>query len=131
MGGLKVPLIFICEINRKSNMIMHCVEFFFSLWAPPHHNYGFFMNLYSNTFYILNFQIFFLHGKIYPKLRIYRWTAPFNYCIFFCKNNNTLYTLNFEPPNTHIKKMLWIYIVKLFYTKISELFFCMVKYTQN
>ena len=32
-GGLKVPPpsrpIFICENNRKSNKIMHCVEFFF------------------------------------------------------------------------------------------------------
>ena len=28
-GGSKCPPIFICENNRKSNKIMHCVEFFF------------------------------------------------------------------------------------------------------
>ena len=28
-GGLKGPPIFICENNRKSDKIMHCVENFF------------------------------------------------------------------------------------------------------
>ena len=29
-GGLKVPPISICENNRKSNKIMHCVDFLLS-----------------------------------------------------------------------------------------------------
>ena len=56
MGGVgsKCPPIFICENNRKSNKIMHCVEeFFFSggyedmpiLWA-------FFTNLSLETIYL-------------------------------------------------------------------------------
>ena len=30
-GAKRAPPIFICENNRKSNKIMHCVEFFFSI----------------------------------------------------------------------------------------------------
>ena len=31
-GAQSAPLIFICENNRKSNKIMHCVENFFFDW---------------------------------------------------------------------------------------------------
>ena len=35
-GAQSVPPIFICEINRKGNKIMHCVDFFFYLFTPYH-----------------------------------------------------------------------------------------------
>ena len=47
---------------------MHCVEEKKNFFSSKN-----FMNLYSKTFYILNFPKEKLHGKIYPKLGIYRW----------------------------------------------------------
>ena len=35
------------------------------------------MNLYSKTFYILNFQKKKNHGKVNPKLGVYRWVSGF------------------------------------------------------
>ena len=52
---------FIMFHNLFTFFIVFPIFFFFSL--------KFFINLYSNTFYILKI----LHGKVYPKLGIYSW----------------------------------------------------------
>ena len=57
IGGGVESTIFICENNRKSNKIMHCLDFFLS---GSFEDMGIFFNLNSKTLYILNFQeIFF------------------------------------------------------------------------
>ena len=47
-GGLNLPppLIFICENNRKSNKIMHCVDFFSSSFQDM----GIFAIIYLPTY---------------------------------------------------------------------------------
>ena len=51
------------------------------------------MNLYSKTFYILNFQKKKkIHGKVNPKLGIYRWVSGFGQGERYLvkRNKNTL-----------------------------------------
>ena len=84
-GGLIVPPIFICKNNRKSNKIMHCVEFFFWVVVVKIGTYyGHFSRIYRSklSIYLQNYvknglifkttnQIFFSTQSII--LLLFRW----------------------------------------------------------
>ena len=104
-----MPPIFICENNRKSIKIMHCVEFFLSgsfgdkaVFTTPTQKMFFFFFFSTQCIILLLFLLF-------SQIKIGGGG-------------------HFEPPPCTLRNFFEFYTVKLFIFYIFRIF-CMVKYT--